>query len=126
MGHTNGNKSAASPNEPVLFNGTNRFLKKRHIRLIIPRLDIKSDDRLGNSLGLGGLLLRISLQSLLLDSLGFSVGLFVVTAKEIDVVVIFFCGGWGSSFSCDGGLGMDGRDIVCRRFGAVAGEGRVL
>ena len=54
-----------------------------------PRLDIHSHDRLGNSLGLGLLLLAISLQALLSDLSSLCVLLLVlVTAEQVDIVVV--------------------------------------
>jgi hypothetical protein len=77
-----------------------------------PRLNIKSDDRLGNGLGLGLLLLAVLGQTLLADTGGLGVLLLVVRAEQVDIVVLFL--GSGSLGGVQGDLG---------DFGAVDGVG---
>lgn len=60
------------------------------VQVRTPGLDIHENDGFGSSLGLGSLFLLVGSQTLLADtrSLGILLVLVVVTAKQVDVVVI--------------------------------------
>lgn len=60
-----------------------------------PRLDIKSDDRLGGDLGLEVLLGLVSGQTLVTDTGSLGILLLVVAAEEIDILIIILLGGGG-------------------------------
>lgn len=88
-----------------------------------PGLDVKSDDRLGNGLGLGGLLLVVGLKALLTDASSLSILLFVVAAEQVDIVVVLsLLLGLGG---VDGHLGDLGA-VDGVRLGGIAGEGGEL
>lgn len=53
-----------------------------------PRLDIQGDERLGNSLGLGLLLLAVLGQALLPDAGGLGILIFLVAAEQVFVIVV--------------------------------------
>ena len=92
------------------------------VRRRTPRLDIQSDERLGGDLGLGGLLLLVGGQTLLTNSDGLRV-LLLVTAEQVDVVIILLGGrrlGW-----VQGDLS-DIRSVDGVGLGGVTGEGGEL
>ena len=98
--------------------------EKEYSRLIIPRLNIHRNNRLGSRLNLAGLLLVVLLQSLLLQLLRGLIYLGVRT-EQIDIIVVVFSG------SADGGtlagfhLG-GGRAILGEDLGGITLEGTPL
>jgi hypothetical protein len=118
---TNGDEFAASPDETVLGEGADGIFKCFHIGLIIPWFNlqsvhgnrsesyIKSNERFSDSLRLGGLLLRIRLHSLLLNALSLGI-LLLITAEEIDILILLGRRGSGLRLGC---LAVDVGDIVC-------------
>lgn len=80
---------------------------------LTPRLDVKSDDRLGDGLRLGGLLLTVSSETLLTDLGSLSILLLVVTAEQVDIIIILrsLLGGIG---------GVDGQVSRLRAVGRVS------
>lgn len=53
---SDGNELGESPEKAGLLDGADRGLEEGHVRLVVPGLDVEGDDRLGDGLGLGGLL----------------------------------------------------------------------
>ena len=101
---------AATPDETVHLDGYDTLLQLLEIGLIVPRLDVHGDDRLGSGLNLALLLLLVLCQSLL--ALGDDLWVFLlilVGAEEVNLVLIF----WGI-------LGVDGN---LANVWAVCGEG---
>jgi hypothetical protein len=94
-----------TPNKSVLLDRPDLPLHSGHVGLVVPRLDLQGDDRLGDSelftrselLGsLGGFGLVVSGNSLLLDSLGLGIGLVVIGTEEVNVLVVVITTGSGS------------------------------
>lgn len=84
---TNRDPLGSTPEETVHLNRLDRLEELIKISLVIPRLNIKGDHGLGSSLRLVGLLLVVFSDTLSLDSLGLSI-VFIIRAKEVDIVVI--------------------------------------
>ena len=83
-----GDERGGTPNETVDLDGTDTLLEGLHVGLVIPRLDVKGNERLGSGAGaLGSLLLVVLGNTLSLDALSLLVDL-VVRAEEVNVVVI--------------------------------------
>jgi hypothetical protein len=86
------------------------------MKVLTPRLDVKSDDGLGDGLGLGLLLLLVLGKSLLADA-GSLLVLLLVAAEQVDIVVI-------TTLSLLRGLsGVDGHLGGLRAVGAVGSSG---
>lgn len=129
---TNGDKLGGTPDEAVQLDGTDLLLEGSHVGLIIytmvrraslewkieqhtPRLDIEGDNGLGNSLGLGLLLLLVLGQSLITDTGSLGILLLVVRTEQVDIVVLLgLLGGLG---------GVDGHLGDIRAVGSVGGSG---
>lgn len=103
-----GDELGSTPDEAVNLNGTDAGLEGGHVGLVVPRLNLEGDDRLGDGKGLAGgdLLVLLGLlgggvggNTLLLDALGLGVLLLVLT-EEVNVLVVLLLGGGGG-----GGLG---------------------
>lgn len=86
-----------------------------------PGLDIHDNDGLGSSLGLGSLLLLVGSQALLADTGSLGILLVVVTAEQVDVVILLVGGGrLGGVQSVSDVVGaIDGV-----RLGGITGQGR--
>lgn len=88
-----GDELGGAPDEAVHLDGLDGSLELLHVGLVVPRLDVESDERLGGGAGaLGGLLLVVLGNTLGLDALGLLVDL-VVGAEEVDVIVVLLGGG---------------------------------
>jgi len=85
-----------------------------------PRLDVESDKRLGNNLGLGSLLSVVLSQALGLETLSLSI-LLLVAAEEVDVLITALLIFLGLDSHVDG-LGAVGADGLA----GIAGEGGEL
>lgn len=98
---------------------TGTFVEK-----LTPRLDVKSDNGLGDGLGLGSLLLTVSSETLLTDLGSLSILLLVVTAEQINIIIIILSllGGLGGVDSQISGLRAVGRVGL----GGIAREGGEL
>lgn len=79
---------------------------------LTPGLYVHGDNRFGNSLGLGSLLLSVSSKALLTDANSLSILLLVVGAEQVDIIVVLL------SSSTLGGV-----DGEVARLGAVGGVG---
>merc|ERR1712230_95389 len=67
---------------------TDGCLELLHVGLIIPRLDIHSHNGLSSRLGFALLLLLILCKTLISDSLGLSILLLVITAEQVDIIIL--------------------------------------
>jgi hypothetical protein len=85
------NQFTVAPNQTILLDRADGILQSLHIRLIIPRLDLERHNRLGDSLRLVGFLCVVGSNTLGLDSLGLSI-VFVIGAKEVDIVIVLGSG----------------------------------
>jgi hypothetical protein len=86
---TNLNELRTTPDKTLHLNGKNVSLHLLNVGLIIPRLDIKGDDRLSSGLRtLGSLLSSVLSKSLLLELLSLLIDILVVGAKEINVLIV--------------------------------------
>jgi hypothetical protein len=65
-----------------------------------PWLDVECDNGLGSRLDLSGLLLVVLGQTLLLELLGLLVDLLVVTAEQVDLIIVLLL----SLLRCLGGV----------------------
>jgi hypothetical protein len=83
-----------TPHEAILLNSTHILLQLLHVRLIVPWLDVHGYYRLGSRLDLACLLLVVLGETLFSDACSFCIFLLVVTAEEIDLIVILFLGCW--------------------------------
>lgn len=113
-----GDKLRGTPDKAVHGDSTDTGLESSHVSLVIPGLDVESDDRLGGGLGTLGLLLRLVLsQALLADSDSLGVLLLIVATEQVDVIVLLGGSGGGSGgghrLRAVGGVGS----------GGIAGEG---
>ncbi len=106
-----------TPQKAVDLNGTDTVLELLHVGLVVPRLNLEGDDRLGDLEGLAGgkLLLLLGLLDLVvlgdtlgLDTLGLLVDL-VVRAEEVNVLVVLLLGGGGGT---SGGLDAGEGDLA--------------
>lgn len=90
---------------------------------LTPRLHIHGDDRLGNSLGLGSLLLTVSSETLLTDPDSLGILLLIVRAEQVNIVVVVLSsstlGGVDGEVARLGAIGRVG-------LGGVTGEGGEL
>jgi hypothetical protein len=117
---TDGDQLGETPDESVLLDRPDTGLEGLHVGLVVPRLDLHGDDRLGDggvlsSGGVGsGLLVLLGLvggDSLSLDSLGLGVVSLVVGTEEVDIVVLLLgtsSGGLGGSGLLTSGQGQHG------------------
>lgn len=97
------NELRTTPDETVHLNGLDVGKELVEVGLIIPRLDVNGDDRLGSGLStLSSLLSSVLSKSLLLQLLSLVIDLIVVRAKEIDIIVLLLS-------SRGSGLGGSGR-----------------
>lgn len=66
------------------------FVQVRRFREVplTPGLHVHGDDRLGNGLGLGSLLLFVSSKTLLTDADSLGILLLVVRAEQVDIIVV--------------------------------------
>lgn len=120
-----GDELAATPDEAVLLNGADSRLHLLHVRLVVPRLDVHGDDALGRGLGLALLLLLVLCQPFVANARRLCILLLVVTAEQVDLVVVLLGRGVGLGRGVDG----HGRGVgaVCGvLLGWVAGEGGEL
>jgi hypothetical protein len=81
-------KLVSTPDQTVHFDLQHALNQFVHVCLVIPRLDVQCDHRFGSGLGLAFLLLLVLCQSLLAFSDDFRIFLFVIGAKEINLIVI--------------------------------------
>lgn len=84
-----------------------------------PRLDVKSDNRLGDGLGLGGLLFVVLVEALLADTGSLGILLLVVASEQVDIVVVLL--GSGGLGGVQGSLGLV-RAVLGVSLGGVAGQ----
>lgn len=77
---TNRNELGRTPNKTLLLDRADRFLELGHVGLVVPRLDLERNDRLGNRLGLVSLARVVLGDTLGLETLGLLV-VFIVIAK---------------------------------------------
>lgn len=93
------NELRTTPDKSVHGNSLDVSEEQVKISLIIPRLNIKSYDRLGSGLStLSSLLGSVISKSLLLELLSLLIDLVVVRSKKIDIrVLLFLSSGRGSS-----------------------------
>ena len=88
------NELRTTPDKTVHLNSKNVGLHLLNIGLIIPRLDVNGDNRLGSGLrALGSLLSGVLSKSLLLELLSLLIDLIVVRAEEINIIVILLSSG---------------------------------
>lgn len=100
-----GDPLGSTPGKTVHLDLLDTLEELLKISLIIPRLDVKGDKRLGGGLGaLSGLLGGVVSESLLLDLLGLLINLVIVRAEEIDIIVVLLLSGGGSGGSVSGNL----------------------
>lgn len=101
---TDGDELGSSPNETILLDRSDLLLQSLHVGLVIPRLDLEGDNRLGDVEGLtggkllgdlGGLSLVVGSNSLGLDSVGLGSVLLVVGTEKVDLIVVLLSGSWG-------------------------------
>ncbi|KAI6761113.1 hypothetical protein HG531_001666 [Fusarium graminearum] len=86
---TNGDELGSTPSQTVLLNRTDGSLESSHVSLVIWRLlNVKSDDGLGDGLGLVLLLLAVLSKALLADASGLSILLLIVATEQVDIVVL--------------------------------------
>lgn len=114
---TDGDELGSTPGQTVLLDSSDLSLHGLHVGLVVPRLDLQGNDRLGDLelltgsellSGLSGLGLVVGGDSLLLDSLGLGIGLLVVRAEEVNVLVVLLgglSGGGGGGRGKRGSLG---------------------
>jgi hypothetical protein len=81
------NKLGGTPDQALLLDRADRLLELGHVRLVVPRLDLERDNRLGNCLGFVGLARIVLGYTLSLDTLSLFV-LFVVLSKEINILIV--------------------------------------
>jgi hypothetical protein len=121
-----GDELGGTPQEAVHLNGTDTVLELLHVGLVVPRLNLEGDDRLGDLEGLAGgkLLLLLGLLDLVvlgdtlgLDTLGLLVNL-VVRAEEVNVLVVLLLGGGGGT---SGGLDAGEGDLARSKRRGLAG-----
>lgn len=93
----NRDKLARTPDKTVLLNSPHTVLKSLHVSLVIPRLDLESDNRLGDLEGLTSskLLLLLGLLSLVvlsnsfgLDPLSLLIGFLIIRAEKVNLIVL--------------------------------------
>jgi hypothetical protein len=111
---TDGNQLGGTPDETVLLDGENVGLELVHVCLVIPWLNVKGDNGLGSRLDLASLLLVVLSQALLLDPGGLGILLLVVTAEQVDVVVVLslLLGGLGGVQGELGGVRAVGSELL--------------
>lgn len=116
-----GDELGQTPHEAGLLDRADKRLERGHVGLVVPGLDVERHERLGNRLGLVGLLGGVLGEALLLERLGLGVDLLVRRAEQVEVVVV------GGSRGSGGGGGGRGRGAVGGvGLGGVAGERLVL
>merc|ERR1711881_332802 len=100
---TNSDKLGSTPDETLLLDATDGCLELLHVGLIIPRLDIHSHNGLSSRLGFALLLLLILCKTLISDSLGLSILLLVITAEQVDIIILSSgrCLCWVQGDLCD-------------------------
>jgi hypothetical protein len=116
------------PNKTVLLDRSDTLFKSFHVGLVIPRLDLEGDNRLGDGSrlvgGLLSLLLLVLGNSLSLDSLSLGILLLIIGTEKVDIIVILL-GSGGSSLGSRGGRRRSTTEQV-GGLGSISGQGRVL
>merc|ERR1712170_327393 len=102
---TNWCQLRCAPEQAVHLHTAHTLLQLCHVSLVIPRLDVKQQARLGNHSGFFGFLFCICCKALLFEFFCFFILFLVITTKELKVIVIFllllwlFLLCWGSTWS---------------------------
>lgn len=116
----NRDKLASTPDKTVLLNTPHALLKSLHVSLVIPRLDLESDDRLGNLEGLTSskLLLLLGLLSFVvlsntfgLDPLSLVIGFLIVRAEKVNLIVLLAGSSSGTGRGRREGVGAGGKGV---------------
>jgi hypothetical protein len=76
-------KRARAPDKPIHFETAHGVLERDHVRLVIPRLDLKRNHGLSDSFGFGRLFGSVRCETFLPEFLSRSTFFFVVGCKEI-------------------------------------------
>lgn len=107
---SNWNELRSTPNETINLHSSETLLESLHVSLVIPWLDIESDDGLGSWLWtLCGLLGLVLSDTLGLDSCSLCVLLLVIRAEEVDLVLVLAHGNGLSGVGLDAGS-VNGRE----------------
>lgn len=135
---TNRDELGSSPDQTILLDTSDSLLHGGHVSLVVPWLDLQGDDRLGylelltrSKLlsSLGGFLLVVSGNSLLLDSLSLGIVLLVVGTKEVNVLVVLLLGvllgSWSRRGRSEGSSLGKGVKVVLVRSDLSVPSGRV-
>jgi hypothetical protein len=88
-------KRARAPDKPIHFETAHGVLERDHVRLVIPRLDLKRNHGLSDSFGFGRLFGSVRCETFLPEFLSRSTFFFVVGCKEVNFLFFFFCSGGG-------------------------------
>lgn len=126
---TDWDELGGTPEETVLLDGADLLLHLDEVGLVVPRLDLEGDDRLGDLEGLAGGELLGLLGLLGLGVLGHALGLdalrlgvvLVVVTEEVDVLVVLLLGGRGGLLGGGGGGGRGGEEVGAGRERGVLG-----